>query len=374
MKMAKLLLLLSIITSLCTSIPMNEAPAVELKKVPSTGSSLRRRQNADLNFETYDYVTTVAVGGQDFWLLVDTGSSDTWIVDSNLACALGPGKCNYGSAYQLPGSFQKVEGVYLNVHYVDGSGAGGDAGCDTVTVAGLTVANQIVGMANYVGTRNADGVSSGILGLGFPNLTNVYSISTDDPWAYSPIVTSMFDAGLTATKEFSFALSTDGGILAFGGYPEGVTFQLPWAQAPMIPAGDTYSRYTIPVKLDFTNSDQFGTTNIIVDSGSTVSELPSDIAAAVNALFQPPGILGSSGEYTVDCDATPPDFSVVIGGVSLAVSAEDMIYRGGSSSICISSIIGVDGDLFALGDSFLRNVVVVVDYEYELLWFAAVST
>jgi hypothetical protein len=372
--MERLILLLSMLTALSASMPMNEAPAIELRKVPSTMSSLRRRQYADLNFETYDYLTDVAIGGQSFKLLVDTGSSDTWVVDSNFACAIGPGKCNYGAPYQLPGSFQKVEDVYFNIHYADGSGAAGDAGSDTVTVAGLTVTNQIVGMANYVNGRNIDGISSGILGLGFPNLTNVFNTSTDNHWAYSPIVTSMFDAGLTAAKDFSIALSKNGGIMAFGGYPEGVPFQLPWAYAAIIPSGDVYSRYTIPVNWDFTGSGQFGTSNVIIDSGSTVSELPLDIAAAVNALFQPPGTLGSFGEYIVDCDARPPAFSAVIGGISFAVSAEDMIFRDSLSNTCISSIIGLDGDIFALGESFLRNVVVVFDYEHELLWFAAVRT
>ena len=71
------------------------------------------------------------------------------------------------------------------------------------------------------------------------------------------------------------------------------------------------------------------------------------------------------GAYIVACNATAPDLSVVIGGVSFNVTAADLILPIGTdedgNEVCISGHDDggpdEDGNIFILGDTFLHNVV-----------------
>jgi hypothetical protein len=66
------------------------------------------------------------------------------------------------------------------------------------------------------------------------------------------------------------------------------------------------------------------------------------VAAAYNAQFHPKAILDEDffGFYVVDCNASVPDFGVVIGGKSFSVDAADQIIPAGTDDsgniICIT--------------------------------------
>lgn len=67
--------------------------------------------------------------------------------------------------------------MYNLCRYGSGGHLLGPVGFDTVSVAGLNVKNQQVPLVNNT-TFVSDGISSGLLGLAFPNLTRVYNTST----------------------------------------------------------------------------------------------------------------------------------------------------------------------------------------------------
>jgi hypothetical protein len=81
----------------------------------------------------------------------------------------------------------------------------------------------------------------------------------------------------------------------------------------------------------------------IFDHGASQNYLPTPIAAAVNAAFEPPAWISSDdGAYYVKCAAVPPPFAVVLGGTRFVVAAADMIYPVGSvvngTRVCQSNI------------------------------------
>jgi hypothetical protein len=62
----------------------------------------------------------------------------------------------------------------LRYRYGDGEFLTGSVGLDTVTVGGLSVSGQEIGLVDKA-AWNGDGVNSGLLGLAYPDLTSVYN-------------------------------------------------------------------------------------------------------------------------------------------------------------------------------------------------------
>jgi hypothetical protein len=83
--------------------------------------------------------------------------------------------------------------------YGDGEFLTGTVGFDTVTVAGLTVTNQEIGVVNKA-AWSGDSITSGLLGLAYPGLTSVYNSSNplNDSLATSEVYSPYF---FTAVKE-----------------------------------------------------------------------------------------------------------------------------------------------------------------------------
>jgi hypothetical protein len=94
-------------------------------------------------------------------------------------------------------------------------------------------------------------------------------------------------------------------------------------------------------------------------------------------LFDPPGkfLSDEGGIYFTTCNATVPDFAVVIGGQTLSISAADMLLQDlrdeTQDDYCA---IGIqDGDVinnYILGEPFLNNVVAVFDVGASEMRFA----
>ena len=110
----------------------------------------------------------------------------------------------------------------------------------------------------------------------------------------------------------------------------------------------------------------------VVDSGTTLSFVPTHVAKAVNALFVP-AAERSGGLYYVICNATTPYVSLTIGGVELPISPKDLIYGAlaGGQGLCLYSVgdSDVDGVDF-IGDSFLRSMLAVFDWGESEIRFA----
>ncbi|KAJ6457398.1 aspartic peptidase domain-containing protein [Mycena vitilis] len=355
---------------------------------------------ADLDEE---YLTDITVGGQNFSAIVDTGSSDTWLVKKGFSCFNLTGApeesatCGFGSdGFDTAASstFQTFPKVSFNITYGDQEFVSGPVGFDTVSVGGLTVTKQEIGIPDLA-AWNGDGVNSGLLGLAYSGITSVYN--TTDPTKasganhipYDPFFATAVKQGVVNNPFFSLALSRGAldtnatvdqnlGFLAFGGMPP-VTLDKTAVTVPVqgysASTGEPSSTdavffyYTIDVEsYVFPGSTKVSTAsnNTIVDSGTTLNLVPSKVAKAYNAQFEPKATLDKeSGLYLVDCNATVPAFSVTLGGKSFPVDARDQILEAGTDDagnvVCMSGTQDGGADtpenMFILGDVFLHNVV-----------------
>lgn len=181
------------------------------------------------------------------------------------------------------------------------------------------------------------------------------------------------DRGSVAARTNS-TLDPHLGFLALGGVPPvattGTSTTVPIQGFTVSSGGSQLFFYDIDVdtyifpgsaKVNLTGS------SAILDTGTTLNLLPTPIANAYNAAFDPPAQLDpESGLFLVDCSlltraqngdtkAIPP-FSVVIGGKTFVVDGRDNVVPAGTDEngnvVCISGVQdggpAEDGNIFIL--------------------------
>ncbi|KAL9003907.1 MAG: hypothetical protein Q9188_003245 [Gyalolechia gomerana] len=344
-------------------------------------------------FKDIVYYTDVTFGTETFKAVVDTGSSDTWLVQSGFQCvtigrrpiSLPEAACDFGPSYNVTPTFKPVQGENFNISYADGEVLTGIVGTEDVTLGGITVHDQKVGLVNHA-AWNGDNSSSGLIGLAFPSLTSVFNgsdpalDSESNAVAYSPLFTSMYTQGLVAPV-FSLAIergAQSGGLLALGGLPpvqHSPYFACTPFQKNMVrgQANALYQYYQISMDgFTYGNESERMELQADIDSGTSLIFLPSEIANAVNKMFDPPAFFnGFRGEYIVDCASRAPRFGVTIAGHTFYINPMDMILHT-QDGTCITGITESGYNRPAiLGDVFLRNVLAVFDVGGSEMRFAA---
>lgn len=369
-----------------------------------------------------EYVTRVGAGANNLSLVVDTGSSDTWFVQAGFTCVnpqyrepVRAAQCDFGPAFEggFPGG--AIADQHLSVSY--GSDGGpfiqGRVGYSDVTVAGLTTKKQLIGLATR-GYWQGDGVTSGLLGLGLPGLTNAFPGSAayaatlagtladarSAPIPYSPLVTTL--AARNNVTQFSLALARDPGasFLALGGAPPHVAVDaaLGWVTTPVVKTfqqnalgvavtAPAYMYYSIAVeRLRFNSSllarsatvlggEPIGDVPVVVDSGTTLNLFSFDVAEAINQLFVPHAQFDpDQGAWFVRCDATPPSLGVQIGGRTIWTDPRSMILPPSAglagTNICMTGVGARGSAPYILGDTFLQQLVTVFDVAKKEIKFA----
>ncbi|KAJ7628928.1 aspartic peptidase domain-containing protein [Roridomyces roridus] len=355
--------------------------------------------------------STGSDGEYSFNLIVDTGSSDTWVPQIGFMCfdldrnPIPEADCGFGSrGFDISASktFKPFPNINLNITYNSGEFLSGPAGFDTISVGGLSVTAQEFSVPNHIAWLGVN-VTDGIMGSAFPNLTSVFN--TSDPTkasaanrlAYDPFFFSAVKQKKLNNTMFSVALNRpsldqdelnviapDLGILAFGGIAAvpvtnttvsvpiegysargGVTSTAPGALSLF---------YTIDVEsLTFPGSENLTVSlnNTFIDTGTTFNYLPTDIAAAYNAAFDPPGVIDPDvGAFVVPCNATVPEFSLSIGGKTFTIDTRDQLFPlgppvGNETLMCYTGTQdggpAVATQQFILGTVFLHNVVATFD-------------
>ncbi len=158
-----------------------------LKTLPAKGASAARRSsllatigNGSTTGLTSleigeEFAAQVTLGTETFELIVDTGSSDTWVVETGFSCtdfetgkSAAESACEFGPYYTKSSTFKSISGQTFSIEYGDLESLTGVFGTESVTIAGLTVSQQIalVTAADWEG----DGTTSGLLGLAYPAL------------------------------------------------------------------------------------------------------------------------------------------------------------------------------------------------------------
>jgi Eukaryotic aspartyl protease len=122
-----------------------------------------------------EFATDITFGTETFESIVDTGSSDTWIIESGFKCVNVSNSapetedfCGFGPTYNVTDTFVQIPDENFNITYGDGEFLTGIIGTEEVTLAGLTV-KQTVALVNYA-AWDGDGTTSGLIGLAYPAL------------------------------------------------------------------------------------------------------------------------------------------------------------------------------------------------------------
>uniref|UniRef100_A0A8C8B2S0 Peptidase A1 domain-containing protein n=1 Tax=Otus sunia TaxID=257818 RepID=A0A8C8B2S0_9STRI len=303
-----------------------------------------------LNTLDIEYYGAISIGTppQDFTVVFDTGSSNLWVPSvscTSLACQ------NHQMFNPSQSSTYKRTGQNLSIHY--GTGAmEGTVGSDTVILASLVDINQQFGLSTTEPGQFFVHVKfDGILGLGYPNL------AADE---ITPVFDNLVNESLLEENLFSVYLSreTTGSVVIFGGIDESYfTGSINWISV-------SYQGYwQISMDSIIVNNQEIacrGGCQAVVDTGTSLMAGPlsdiSNIQSTVGARQD------THGEYNVNCSSISamPDVIFVIDGVQYPLSASAYTEQNRQGP-CLSSFQNTSGNLWILGDVFIRVYYSIFD-------------
>ncbi|GAA5837103.1 hypothetical protein JCM11251_005255 [Rhodosporidiobolus azoricus] len=317
---------------------------------------------------TANVLATVSIGtpAQKLPLIVDTGSSDLWVMAN-----AGAENSTLRSCRTLPFSFDitgssslALTGEEVDLTFVQGSQRG-LVGSDIVSIGDLTIEEQYFGGVQGLGGPDFGGV----LGLSFQKLAKI-----DKPTFFSQLVSS----GQVEKASFGLYVSQDASSLSeltLGG-PNPKHYKGERTEIPTFKGMQDWalqlSRYSAGDKsVDIT-------TVALIDSGSTSSYIPKEAAAAIYSAI-PGAYLDKSPEaaysitingatYKVDryvypCNSTiSPAYTFAASDRRFEVSPSTLSlgFVDDEQSLCAGTIMGVDLKMNGvtaalLGVDFLQN-------------------
>ncbi|KAI1485477.1 aspartic peptidase domain-containing protein [Biscogniauxia mediterranea] len=355
--------------------------------------TLRRRsthsQELNNNLTGGGYYADVFIGTppQPVSLVLDTGSSDVWVLDNNAnICRSVKLQAYYGycvSTYNPSKSstYQMVGEDSFNIKYLDGSAAAGNYIKDTFTIGGANITNLQMGLAENTN------INSGLLGVGF-------SANVASDVKYPNIMDLFEEQGLIATQAYSLYLDdlyAETGTILFGGLDtEKYIGEL--KAVPILPDTTTknYTSFSVALSSLTMTADNGTVTNFtqavipaILDSGTTLTYLPTSMANRIITAFgavddtSPDG----TGLVYVNCDYLSSNknltFDFQFGGSDgpiIRVPIDELILDNVKGYVEIGLVVpdlpfdnvcsfGIQGSpgLYLLGDTFLRSAYVVYD-------------
>lgn len=357
------------------------------------------------------FLASVIVGGQDFKVVIDTGSSDPWLAHAEFTCfdpdddsQIPEEDCAFGRLYDLDQSstYSPVPDQNFNITYADGEYLTGFVGLETFTMAGIQVPQQKFGVVDQAAWYG-DEQSSGLVGFAYSTLTSIYA--GEDPTAdkkgqsvpYNPLFVNMYtNEGVPPV--FTMAIDRDervGGILALGGIPD-IPHAPSFATTPIEPVrvstatrdavydfytitvdGYAYSNSTGPQFNPFDNENPLKRplvadgSEAIIDSGTSLCYVPNEVADGLAEAFDPPAEYDETYDiYSVDCNATAPVFGIAIEQKVFYMNIQDLVLEIEEGQCILGVQPALDG-LSVLGATWLKNVMAVFDIGAEQMRFAA---
>lgn len=355
------------------------------------------------------YFATCSMGTppQNLTLQLDTGSSDIW-VPWNLATVCEEDKCTLGNCAQWSPRYKDYEqnpaadsGALVDpnasstftdagkgtfdISYVDGSFSNGDYFMDTFQIAGATVSNVTMGL----GLNTT--IAYGLVGVGYTLNEAIVDTENSLSAAYPNLPVVMVNEGLIGTNAYSLWLndldSSKGNILFGGVDTEKYVGNLTRIDILENNKTNVYDSFLVPVTsllaVSGSGTDELTSTEfpieVVLDSGTTLSYLPSDIAEQiwreVGATYTPDVGLAllpcrmqnSEGHFSFGFAG--PDGPRI--NVSMDELVLDLVTSGPPPTFISGPFEGEDAcefgiqnsskSPFLLGDTFLRSAYVVYD-------------
>jgi len=355
--------------------PVERVHTVPLKKVGKVTSAksllekdLRRYKSAATSSgavenDLVSYTAPIKVGSQTFDLIVDTGSSNTWVGANTKFSA---------------GTTGKSTGKSVSVSYGSGSFSGTEY-TDAVTFAGLTVSSQSIGVAS---TSSGFSGVDGIFGVGPVGLTQGTVSGTS---TVPTFLDNLFKQGQISTEVLGVSFKPESGSdqddvngeLTLGGtdsskYSGSITY------TPTLSSGSFAPYWGITVSsIKYGSTSVLGSNGAIVDTGTTLIYIPT---TGYNKFLSAAGGKTDSSSGLAKFMTKPTGNLVFsIGGTSftltpaqyLVPTAEYSLF--GLSSNAYYSWVGDGGSSgvdFIVGQKFLENYYSVFDTTNGRVGFA----
>nr|ABS76468.1 progastricsin [Dicentrarchus labrax] len=325
------------------------------------------------NYADTTYYGPISIGTppQSFQVLFDAGSANLWV--DSVYC--NTQACNTHKKFnpQQSSTFS-AKGQTFYLPYGAGS-LYGTFGYDTVTVAGIVIPNQEIGLStNEPGQNFVVAKFDGILGLSYPSIS---------AGGETPVMDSMISQNLLSANIFAFYLSRNGqqgSVLTFGEVDNSLyQGQIYWTPV----TSETY--WQIGVEGFQINGQDTGLCSqgcqSVVDTGTSSLTAPQQI---LGTIMQAIGAQQSQyGAYMVDCSQVNnlPTLSFVISGVALPLPPSAYIkqqYQNGYQ-YCLVDIYPTylpprNGQpLWIFGDVFLREYYSIYDRTNSRVGFATAA-
>ncbi|PSR80379.1 hypothetical protein PHLCEN_2v6764 [Hermanssonia centrifuga] len=289
----------------------------------------------------------------------DTGSSDLFL--PSVSCGYS---CEGHATYD-PSSSSTAEDRHMTftLAYGDGSTVTGEQYTDTVTMAGLTATNQVLGAATQysIGLSNDTFPPDGLLGMAFESLSEYNA---------PPVFENLVQERQTDEPRFAFCLSTDAdeSELYIGGVNTAL-YDGDFTYAPVT----TRAYWQVGLEeIAVNNEPVVELVSSIIDTGTTL--IIGDESSVSRIYAQIPGSTDiGNGLYTFPCN-TQVDLALTFGGESFSVSPNDLNYGPltEGSDMCVGGVsYNPDFDFWVIGDTFLKGVYTVFDLEGPKVGFAS---
>ncbi|KAL6478870.1 hypothetical protein MHYP_G00123030 [Metynnis hypsauchen] len=319
---------------------------------------------------TYYGVISVGTPPQSFKVLFDTGSSNLWV--DSVYCTTQACTTHTQFNPQESSTYQATSQTFY-LPYGAGS-LDGKFGYDTVTLSGITITSQEIGLStNEPGENFVVAQFDGILGLAYP------SIAAGNQ---TPLFDTMIEQGLLEQDLFAVYLSPNeqsGSEVAFGGVDQNM-YQGAIYWTPV--TAETYWQIGIQeFQIGGQQTDwcsQYSGCQAIVDTGTSTLTAPQSY---LSSLMQSIGAEENSyGEYVVDCSTADnlPSLSFIISGTAFSLSPSAYIQenQSGDCTVAITpTYLGSQNGqpLWIFGDVFLRVYYSVYDRANNRVGFATAA-
>ena len=258
-----------------------------------------------------EYLAPVTIGGQTVNLDFDSGSSDLWVFNTQLASQQSAGHTLFDPTQSK--TFKMLQGASFSVSYGDGSGASGNVGTDVVNIGGAVVQKQAVELATQVsGSFTQDTQTSGLVGLAFSKLNTVQP--QQQKTFFDNVLPQLAEPVFTADLRHDAA-----GAYEFGRIDSSkFTGEMAWIPVNTEQGFWQFSTSGFAVG-DNQQLQQLSTSQAIADTGTTLMIVSNDVAQGYYSQVQGAQNDQQAGGFTIPCDATLPDLLVDVGGVYTAV-------------------------------------------------------
>ncbi|CAJ0589473.1 unnamed protein product [Cylicocyclus nassatus] len=387
--------------------------ATQMKAIRAMRLHVANDRNAPIaqklyNYWDLNYLGTITVGtpGQQFRVVLDTGSTDLWVpdykchigtlqvceesvCDQGLVCRVfcprkvkccqeyigenkEPNPCaakNYFMSNKSE-TYSRMPGSSWTNHYGTGN-AGGFWGKDTIRFgeaggAQLVVPDCQFGQADQIAQFFTKQPMDGILGMGFSALSvNNFVPIFERAWKLG-LVEPIFTFYMEHANGYS-EKPVYGGMVTYGGEDrENCGEIIAWQNL----TSATYWAFEMD-GYSFNKIKTMTKYYVVSDTGTSFMGMPTAVADEVSKAFNAT-YKEADGTYYVDCAAEGDDFTLIIGDNEYPIKRVNMIVEVGKNvcTLAVFPVFSRFGPQWFLGDPFIRQYCNIHDMKNKRIGFA----